>query len=325
MKLTQLDGMVAFVAVAQRRSFTAAAAALEVTPPAMSQAVKQLETRLGVRLLHRSTRSVGLTDAGERYLARVGPAVDELLAATNELDAWRDGLHGRVRLNAPLIAYETLLRPAVASFLQAHPGARVELTLEDGFSDIVARGFDLGLRLGESVQADMVALALTQSERVCMVASPAYAARRGLPTSIEALRQHDCIRFRFPGSGAIYRWEVRHKGRLAEVEVDGPLTVSDSINMARAALDGLGIAYVFERQVAGDLAAGRLVSVLPGACPTMPGFHFYYPSRRQVPPTVRAFMDHCIAVAAAVKTAKREVAASRKPASTRSRKSAAKR
>jgi DNA-binding transcriptional LysR family regulator len=303
MKLTQLDGMVAFVAVAQRRSFTDAAAALEVTPPAVSQAVKQLEARLGVRLLHRSTRSVGLTDAGERYLARVGPAVGELLAATDELDAWREGVHGRVRLNAPLVAYETLLRPAVASFLQAHPGAQVELTLEDGFSDIVARGFDLGVRLGESVQGDLVALALTPSERVCMVASPAYRERRGLPTSIEELRQHDCIRFRFPGSGAIYRWEVQHKGRLAEVEVDGPLTVSDSINMSRAALDGLGIAYVFERQVADDLAAGRLLSVLAGACPALPGFHFYYPSRRQVPPTVRAFMDHCIAVTAAAATA----------------------
>lgn len=308
MKLTQLDGMVAFVAVAQRRSFTEAAAALEVTPPAVSQAVKQLEARLGVRLLHRSTRSVGLTDAGEHYLARVGPAVGELLEATHELDTWRDGLHGRVRLNAPLIAYETLLRPAVASFLLAHPGTRVELTLEDGFSDIVARGFDLGVRLGESVQGDMVAVALTPSERGCMVASPAYVARRGLPASIDELANHDCIRFRFPGSGAIYRWEVNHKGRLAEVEVDGPLTVSDSINMSRAALDGLGIAYVFERQVASDLAAGRLLPVLPEACPTLPGFHFYYPSRRQMPPTVRAFMDHCIAVTAAPPTANRRTA-----------------
>jgi DNA-binding transcriptional LysR family regulator len=308
MKLTQLDGLVAFITVAQRRSFTEAAAALEVTPPAVSQAVRQLETRLGVRLLNRTTRSVSLTEAGERYLGRVGPAVGELLSATDDLDAWRGGPSGRVRVNAPHIVYETLLRPATASFLQAHPGARVEMRVEDGFSDIVEQGGDLGVRLGESVQRDMVAVALTPKERTCMVASPAYAARRGLPATLDDLRHHDCIRYRFPSSGAIYRWEVRRNGRLAEVEVDGPLTLSDSLNMARAALDGLGIAYTFERQVAGDLAAGRLLPVLPSAWHTMPGFHFYYPSRRQMPPTVRAFMDHCIAFNAAASTASRRTA-----------------
>lgn len=299
MKLTQLDGMVAFVAVAQRRSFTAAAAALEVTGPAMSQAVRQLETRLGVRLLHRTTRSVNLTEAGERYLARVGPAVAELLQAGDELDAWRGGPAGRVRVNAPHVAYDTVLRPAIASFVAAHPSAHVEIALDDGFVDIVASGHDVGVRLGESVQRDMVAVTLTPQEEMCMVASPAYAARNGLPTSIDALRDHACIRYRFAASRAIYRWEVRRRGRTVEVEVDGPVTVSDSRSMVPAAMDGIGIAYTFLRGAAEGLADGRLVPVLPSAWLTQPGFHFYYPSRRQVPPTMRAFIDHCVAFTAA--------------------------
>ncbi|MED5617994.1 LysR family transcriptional regulator [Ideonella sp. BN130291] len=292
MKLTHLDGLLAFATVARQRSFTAAASELEVTPPAVSQAVKQLEDRLGVRLLHRTTRSVSLTEAGERYLARVGPAVGELMQASEVLDSFRAGVSGRLKVNAPLVVHEMLLRPLLPAFLAAHPGVQLELTLDDGFVDIVAAGFDLGIRLGESVQRDMVAVPLTRSERTCMVASPAYARRHGLPETVEALREHRCIRYRFPASGAIYRWEVKRKGQVVEVAVDGPLTVSDSLSMAQAALDGIGIAYTFERQVARHLAAGRLLPVLPKLWPTHPGFHFYYPSR-QTPATVRAFVEHC--------------------------------
>ncbi|WKB53094.1 LysR family transcriptional regulator [Eleftheria terrae] len=292
MKLTQLDGLLAFAMVARHRSFTAAASVLEVTPPAVSQAVKQLEGRLGVRLLHRTTRSVGLTEAGERYLARVGPAVSELLEASQVLDSFRDGVSGRLKVNAPLVVHEMLLRPLLPGFLAAHPAVQLELALEDGFVDIVASGFDLGIRLGASVQRDMVAVPLTRSERTCMVASPAYARQYGLPGKVDDLRDHRCIRYRFPGSGAIYRWEVKCRGQIVEVAVDGPLTVSDSLSMAQAALDGIGIAYVFERQVAPHLAAGRLLPVLPKLWPSHPGFHFYYPSR-QTPATVRAFVDHC--------------------------------
>jgi DNA-binding transcriptional LysR family regulator len=295
MKLTQLDGLVAFVTVAQKRSFTAAAAALEVTPPAVSQALKQLEAKLGVRLLHRTTRSVGLTDAGERYLARVGPAVDELVSASSELDAYRDGLSGQLRINAPQVVYHMLLKKPIASFLVQHPAVRIEVTLNDGFVDIVAGGYDAGIRLGESVQKDMVAVPLTRSERTCMVASPAYVKRKGLPASIDELKQHDCIRYRFPASGAMYRWELRRKGRLVEVEVDGPLTVSDSLSMSQAALEGVGIAYTFEREVAPALKSGRLVPVLSSAWHAQSGFHFYYPSRKQLPAALRAFMVHCAA------------------------------
>jgi len=293
MKLSQLDGMVAFVEVARRRSFTAAAAALEVTPPAVSQSVRLLEERLGVRLLHRTTRSVGLTEAGAEFFARAAPAVAELADAALALDAHRGGPTGLLRINAPFIVYEMLLRPVLPTFLAKHPKLSVEMALDDAFVDIAARGFDAGLRLGESVQRDMVAARLTDRERCCLVASPAYAKRHGLPQRLEALSEHACIRHRFAGSGAIYRWELMRRGRRIELEVDGPLTVSDSLSPARAALDGLGIAYTFERQVARDIAAGRLLPVLESNWPSFDGFHFYYPSRRQVPPKLHAFIEHC--------------------------------
>jgi DNA-binding transcriptional LysR family regulator len=295
MKLTQLDGLLAFTTVARQGSFTAAAALLEVTPSAISQTVRQLEERLDVRLLHRTTRSVRLTEAGEQFLARVAPAVAELTQAAAELDEYRGGASGVLRLNMAHIAYAACVRPLLPGFLARHPGIKVELDLDDGFVDIVAGGFDAGVRLGESVQLDMVTVPLTRQERMCMVAAPDYAARRGLPDSIEDLQRHDCIRFRFRKSQAIYRWELLREGQLVDVEVGGPLTVSSSVEMAAAALDGIGIAYVFVRQVEADLAAGRLVPVLPDCWPTFTGFHLYYPTRRQMPAKLRAFIDYCAA------------------------------
>ena len=293
MKLTQLDGLLAFTTVACQGSFTCAAAQLEVTPSAISQAVRQLEERLGVRLLHRTTRSVRLTEAGEQFLARVAPAVAEITQAAAELDDYRGGASGVLRLNMAHIAYAACVRPLLPGFLARYPAIKVELDLDDGFVDIVAGGFDAGVRLGESVQLDMVTVPLTRQERMCMVASPDYASRRSLPDSIEALQRHDCIRFRFRKSQAIYRWEVVRDGQLIEVEVGGPLTVSSSVEMAAAALDGIGIAYVFVRQVEADLAAGRLVPVLQECWPTFTGFHLYYPTRRQMPAKLRAFIDYC--------------------------------
>lgn len=293
MKLTQLDGMLAFATVAQTRSFTAAAAVLDVTPPAVSQAVKQLEDRIGVRLFHRTTRSVSLTEAGERFHARVGPALTELTEAAAELDSYREGPTGTLRLNVPKIAWQVLLQPIVAGFLQTHPGIRLEVRLDDGFIDIVAAGFDAGIRIGESVQRDMVASVLTNKERICLVASPDYLAKHGTPKNIEALREHACIRFRFSGSGAIYRWELKQGSKMIEVEVDGPFTTSDSVSMIEAARAGIGIAYVFERQAKEDLASGRLLPVLPQNWHTYEGFRLYYPSRRQMPTKLRAFIDYC--------------------------------
>lgn len=293
MKLTQLDGLLAFATVAKQGTFTAAAALLEVTPSAVSQTVRQLEERLGVRLLHRTTRSVSLTEAGEQFLARVGPAVAELTQAAAELDDYRRGASGTLRLNMANIVYAAYLRPLLPDFLARHPGIKVELDLDDSFVDIVAGGFDAGIRLGESVQVDMVSVPLTRQERMCLVAAPDYVARRGLPASIEDLQQHDCIRFRFRKSNAIYRWELMRGEQMIEMEVNGPLIVTSSISMASAALDGIGIAYVFARQVQGDLDAGRLVPVLPDCCPTFTGFHLYYPTRKQMPAKLRAFIDYC--------------------------------
>jgi DNA-binding transcriptional LysR family regulator len=293
MKSTQLDGLLAFATVAERGGFTAAAAALEVTPSAVSQTVRQLEERLGVRLLHRTTRSVRLTEAGEQFLARVAPAVAELTQAAAELDEFRSGATGVLRLNMANIVYAVWLRPLLPGFLARHPGIKVELGFDEGFVDIVASGFDAGVRLGESVQLDMVAVPLTRQERLCKVAAPDYAARRGLPRTIEELQQHDCIRYRFRKSNAIYRWELMRDGRLVDVEVDGPLIVTNSASMADAARDGIGIAHVFLRQVESDLAAGRLVPVLPQCWSTQPGFHLYYPTRRHLPAKLRAFIDYC--------------------------------
>jgi DNA-binding transcriptional LysR family regulator len=293
MKLTQLDGLLAFATVAKQGTFTAAAAVLEVTPSAVSQTVRQLEERLGVRLLHRTTRSVSLTEAGEQFLARVGPAVAELTQAAAELDDYRRGASGTLRLNMANIVYAAYLRPLLPDFLARHPGIKVELDLDDSFVDIVAGGFDAGIRLGESVQVDMVSVPLTRQERMCLVAAPDYVARRGLPASIEDLQRHDCIRFRFRKSNAIYRWELMRGEQMIEVEVNGPLIVTSSISMASAALDGIGIAFVFARQVQADLDAGRLVPVLPDCCPTFTGFHLYYPTRKQMPAKLRAFIDYC--------------------------------
>jgi DNA-binding transcriptional LysR family regulator len=236
---------------------------------------------------------VSLTEAGEQFLARVGPAVAELAQAAAELDDYRRGVSGILRLNMANIVYAAYLRPLLPGFLARHPGIKVELDLDDSFVDIVAGGFDAGVRLGESVQVDMVTVPLTREENMCMVASPDYVARRGLPDSIEALQQHDCIRFRFRKSNTIYRWELMRDGQMIDVEVNGPLIVTSSVAMASAALDGIGIAYVFARQVQADLDAGRLVPVLPACWPAFTGFHLYYPTRKQMPAKLRAFIDYC--------------------------------
>lgn len=293
MKLNQLDGIVAFAMVADTRSFTAAAAKLEVSPPAISQSLRQLEERLGVRLLNRTTRSVSLTEAGERFYERVSPALGALTGAAEELNDFRDGLRGELRINAPHILWEIYLRELIAGFLLTHPGMRVEVQLEDGFVDIVKDGFDLGVRLGESVQRDMIAVPFTSPAQLCLAASPDYLARRGTPHTLEDLPQHDCIRYRFRGSKAIYRWELLRDDQLVEVDVEGRITCSDSRSMREAALDGLGIGYLFARQVERDLTEGKLVGVLQNHWPSFGSFCLYYPNREQMPAKLRAFIDFC--------------------------------
>lgn len=291
MRMDQLDGLVAFQAVAQTRSFTKAGAKLEVSPQAVSQAVKTLEQRLGVRLFNRSTRSVSLNEAGERFLTRVGPALAELFEATEQVQELRERPAGLLRINLPRPAFTGLLQPLIGAFHATYPDIKLDLSFDDGFVDIVALGLDAGIRLGDSVSQEMVSVQLTAEERIAILGSPAYLERRGEPKSIDQLGQHDCIRFRFPGSGAVFRWELIQEAMLTEVEVNGPVTVNDTDAMLSAALEGLGLAYVLESTATEHLRSGHLRRVLPRACPTFPGFHLYYPSRRHLPLKLRCLID----------------------------------
>src|SRR3954463_8609630 len=209
MRLNQLDGLLAFWKVAEHRGFAAAAGGLEVSPSALSQAIRTLETRLGVRLLNRTTRSVSLTEAGEAYLSRIGPALADVLEAGEQLHALQGRPSGLLRLNSARISIAMVLQPLLAGFLKAYPDVQIELTNDEGYVDIVERGFDAGIRMGESVQKDMVAVPLGSPVAVTIVGSPEYFKRHGIPRHPRDLVHHNCVRFRFSGSGAIYKWELQ--------------------------------------------------------------------------------------------------------------------
>jgi DNA-binding transcriptional LysR family regulator len=292
MRLTQLDGLLAFWKVAEHRGFAAAAGALEVSPSALSQAIRTLEARLGARLLNRTTRSVSLTEAGEAYLARIGPALADVLEAGERLHASQGRPSGVLRINASRISVALALQPVLAGFLQAYPEVRVELVLDEGYVDIVDRGFDAGIRMGESVHKDMVAVPLCAPVAVHVVGSPGYFKRHPAPRHPADLARHDCIRFRFSGSGAIYKWEFTVDGRRVEYEIGGSLTISDSMFSLEAALDGVGLAYTFGALATPHLKARALKRVLADFSPTFPGFYLYYPSRRQQPAKLKAFVDY---------------------------------
>lgn len=295
MKLNQLDGLMAFWKVAEHRGFSAAAAALEVSPSALSQAIRQLETRLGVRLLNRTTRSVSLTEAGEAYLSRVGPALGDVLEAGEQLHALQGRPSGVLRINAARISIAMVLQPLLAGFLKAHPDVQIELSNDEGYVDIVERGFDAGVRLGESVQKDMIAVPLGGPVSVAIVGSPEYFKRRPAPRHPSELIHHNCVRFRFSGSGAIHKWELTVDGRIVEYEIGGNLTISDSLFSTEAAMEGVGIAYTFEQLSLPYIRAKKLRRVLTEFSPTFPGFYLYYPSRRQQPSKLKAFVEYALA------------------------------
>jgi len=292
MKLKQLDGLMAFWKVAERRGFTAAAAELEVSPSALSQAIRQLETRVGVRLLNRTTRSVSLTEAGEAYFARVGPALDQVLEAGEELNVLQGRPAGTLRLNAARISTAMVLQPMLAGFLREHPHVQLELTTDEGFVDIVERGFDAGVRMGESLQRDMVAVPLGRPVTVAVVASPEYLRRVPAPRHPDELVRHNCVRLRFAGTGMIFKWEFQINGRLVEYEVKGSLTISDTLFSLDAALEGIGLAYTFEQLALPHIRAKRLKRVLASFSPTFPGFYLYYPSRRNQPTKLKALIEY---------------------------------
>jgi len=294
MKLNQLDGLLAFWKVAEHRGFTSAAAALEVSPSALSQAIRSLETRLGVRLLNRTTRSVNLTEAGAAYLARIGPALADVLEAGEHLHAREGRPSGLLRISAARISTAMVMGPLLRGFLRAHPGVQVELSTDEGYIDIVERGFDAGIRMGESVQKDMVAVPIGGPITAAIVGSPHYFKRYAVPRHPSDLAQQNCIRFRFSGSGAVYKWELDVDGRRIEYEVGGSLTISDTLYAVDAAAEGIGLAYTFEQLALPHIRAKKLKRVLTNFSPTFPGFYLYYPSRRQQPSKMKAFVEYVL-------------------------------
>jgi DNA-binding transcriptional LysR family regulator len=286
-----LDGVEAFLRVAQHRNFRKAAAELGVTPSAISQAVRTLEARVGAVLFIRTTRSVGLTEAGERFLSRARPAFEELVAASEVARELGQRPAGRLRLSVPRAAVPILLEPLVASFCQAYPEVEVEIAASEELVDLAAEGFDAGIRLGQFIAADMVAVRLTKPFRFIIVGSPAYLARSGRPERPDDLRQHACLRLR-RFNGALALWSLKENGRAIEIAVSGPLIANDFPTMLGAAVEGVGLAQVPEPMAAGPLRAGKLVQVLEPFAPMGPGVFLYYPSRHQMMPKLRAFIDH---------------------------------
>ena len=291
MRGSEYAELTAFVAVAEHQSFSRAAARLGVSPSALSQTIRHLEERLGARLLNRTTRSVALSKAGERLLAKVRPSMSELDAAVAEVRASRGTPSGTLRINAPSVAASRYLGPLLAPFHGAYPDVVLEVVVQEALTDIVAGQFDAGIRLGEKLARDMVAVKLGGELELAAVASPGYAARHGLPKTPRELHAHRCINWRLASTGATYRWEFEKNGRELEVAVEGPLVVNDMSLLVQAALDGLGIAYTIEEEVRPWLEAGRLVRVLKDWSPRFPGFYLYYPSGRQVPAPLRALLD----------------------------------
>jgi DNA-binding transcriptional LysR family regulator len=281
----------AFAAIAERGNFARAAAHLGVSPSALSQTLRALETRLGVRLFNRTTRSVALTEAGVRLFARLTPALADLEGAIAEASAAAAAPCGLLRINAPRIAAVHYLQPMIGPFLACYPSVTLELIAEDRLVDIVAERFDAGVRLGERVEKDMVAIKLSGEMEMIVVAAPDYLKRFGRPENPRDLRHHRCLNFRMATNAGLYRWEFERGGEKLVVAVEGPLIVNEPEAATQALLDGTCLGYMFKRHVADNVASGALVQVLADWTPAFPGLCLYYPSRRQTPPTLRAFID----------------------------------
>lgn len=291
MPRTNINDLLAFRAVARERSFTRAAAQIGVSPSALSHRLRTLEERLGVRLLTRTTRNVAPTEAGERLLASVGPHFDEIEAGLAALSELRDKPAGTIRITTSIHAAETILWPALAKLLLDYPDIKVEISVDAGFVDIVEGRFDAGIRLGETIAQDMIAVRIGPDLRMAAVASPSYFAERSAPSSPQELAGHNCINLRFPTLGGLYAWEFEKGGRALNIHVEGQVVVNDSDLARQAALDGCGIAFLPEDHVLGDVEAGKLKRVLEDWTPPFPGYHLYYPSRRQQSPAFALLVD----------------------------------
>lgn len=286
-----LHDLLAFVAVARERSFTRAAAQLGISQSALSHTIRGLESRLGLRLLTRTTRSVAPTEAGERLLRTVGPRCDEIDADLAALSELRDKPAGTIRITTGEHAAGAILWPALARLLPDYPDIKVELSIDYGLTDIVAGRYDAGVRLGEQVAKDMVAVCIGPDMRMAVVGAPAYFAGRPVPATPQDLTAHNCITIRLPTYGGLYAWEFAQAGRELKVRVEGQLVFNSMSLRLNAALAGCGLTYLPEDHVQAHLARGSLVRVLEDWCPPFPGYHLYYPSRRQHTPAFALLVE----------------------------------
>lgn len=291
MRREELADLAAFMAVAEERSFTRAAARLGTSQSALSHTVRRLETRLGVRLLARTTRSVVATQAGERLLATLRPALDDIDAEIAALSELRDKPAGTIRITSTGQAARDILWPVLAKLLPEHPDVHVELSIDSSLTDIVTERFDAGIRLSEQVAKDMIAVPIGPDLRMAVAGAPAYFARRPAPVTPQDLAGHDCINMRLRTSGGLYAWELDKDGRELKVRVDGQLVLNDVDMIVTAAVAGFGLACLPEDHFGEAFADGRLVRVLEDWCPPFPGYHLYYPSRRQVTPAFALLVE----------------------------------
>jgi len=290
MAFTPLNALNGFLVVARRRSYAAAAKDLGVSTSALSQAVRQLEVRLGVTLLTRTSRSVALTDAGQRLLDNAGPAVEQALESLKSVKAKPGEVTGRVKLTVPTAAVTLVLARLLPRFIERYPKVELDVRVEDRLVNMVAEGLDAGIRLVESIDRDMVHVRLTAAARIVVVAAPSYLERRGTPQKPQDLLQHDCICTRWSSSGEPWAWELERRRKTWRVPVRGPVTTNNVELMRSLAVAGVGLYYGLEPTIVGELSRGQLRVVLESYCPEVPGLFLYFPSRAQVSPALQAFV-----------------------------------
>jgi DNA-binding transcriptional LysR family regulator len=291
MRKGDFSELAAFIAVAEEGSFTRAAAKLGLSQSALSYAVRMLEQRIDVRLISRTTRSLSMTEAGERLFHSLRPAFDHIDNEIAALAALRDKPAGTIRITTFRHAARVVLWPILLKLLPEYPDITVEVSVDEGLTDIVAGRFDAGIRLGEQVEKDMISVRVGPDVRMAVVGSPSYFANRKPPETPRDLNDHNCVSYRQIKGGGLYAWEFEREGVELEARVSGPLVLNDNEMMENAALDGIGLVYVFESQVSDHIAAGRLLRVLEDWCPPYPGYHLYYPSRRQHTPAFSLLVE----------------------------------
>ncbi len=291
MQRDELGDLIGFLAVAEERSFTRAAARIGTSQSSLSHTIRRLEERMGVRLLTRTTRNVAPTEAGEQLAQTLRPAFNEIRARLDSITALRQKPAGAIRITSSRHATETILMPAAMRLMADYPDIMVEISIEGRLTDLVAERYDAGVRLGERVEKDMIAIKIGPELRMAVVGSPDYFARHPKPATPHELTQHVCINLRLPTLGGLYAWEFEHNGRPLNVRVDGQFTCNDAPMIVRAAVNGLGLACLPDDQFDDLITQGRLVRVLEDWCPPFPGYHLYYPSRRQASPAFELFVE----------------------------------